>query len=624
MRNLKHYNFIGVILLGITALFLSACSSTPKNMQAIPDDVNLVAVFDVYSIAQKAKLEDAKNWKITKFLKREIKHESKKLARILEETLENPEVTGLNFQKDLFMFFVEEDKNHHFLAYTAELSNEDDFVDYLEDVAKQVKFDTHIKDEKKYKYIYERDALIGWDNDKVIMLIAIEYEARKDLEDEIETLMEVGDKNITKNEAFNNFYANKKDVSLWLSTDIFESTRDYRKMSRLVDFDLSDNYLAYYLDFAEDKISLSAKFTPNEEVKKLMEKNNVMDNDFNEELLKYFPEKQYFLATTAINPMGIYDNLMENKDFEKEIKNIDKELAKEMNMSLEELFEAVKGSAIISLFGFENMEYTYTSWGYDFDESKATLLPQKYPISEAGYLSVDDKEALNQGKTVHASSYEGQYCINIQNILAQGEDVEDAIRDDKEVIFYEGGWEFAQKERTKKEYLPLIGLAFDLNNDDVAETITDMLVAKSVLTEVDDYYSFKFDKKYPAFLAVNDDIMFITNDEEKIKDFVAGDALNNNLADSKMKENILNAKLFSWFNLNYDDYASELKDKIEGNFSSAKEQQLLKEVTEIPRSLEIKAIDNTSIEINFYLKAQNQNSLYTIFETIDDNYNKLM
>jgi hypothetical protein len=106
--------------------------------------------------------------------------------------------------------------------------------------------------------------------------------------------------------------------------------------------------------------------------------------------------------------MAFYNILEQEDDFE----NMQEESESENGFDLKDLFEAFKGNAVYSLFGFENVKYSYLDWGYGFNEDEAKLLDKRYEISEAGYLSSEDKELLNQGKTIQANSYNRRYCGN--------------------------------------------------------------------------------------------------------------------------------------------------------------------------------------------------------------------
>jgi hypothetical protein len=96
-----------------------------------------------------------------------------------------------------------------------------------------------------------------------------------------------------------------------------------------------------------------------------MDENDVWNNEFNSELLDFLPEKSYVVASLSLNPMEYFNIFEQENSFEK----IQSEFEKETELDLKELFEGIKGNVAYSLFGFENIEYTYMGWGYGINEN---------------------------------------------------------------------------------------------------------------------------------------------------------------------------------------------------------------------------------------------------------------
>lgn len=615
------FKSIGLILLGFGFLFMSSCSSTPESVKTIPNETDVISVIDIYSIIQKGKLDEISDFKFFKTFKKEIRNENKKIAKILDNVIEDPAISGIKFTSDLFFYYVNDSDDEQFMCLSAEIDSEEKFAEFVEDVLDKSDVEFDIEDEKDYKYtLIGNESAIAWDDDKMVLIIASTYASRENLDVEIETLMTLKDKDlITENDEFNDFYKEKKDISVWFSTNLFEDFREFTQLEKETDFDLADNYISTYLSFEDDKISLLTKFSANEEIQKIIDENNIWDNDFNADLLDLFPEKSYAVASLSLSPMAYY-SILENEDsFDK----VEKEFKKETELDLKKVFESLNGNMVYSLFGFENMEYTYKAWGYGFNPDAATLLEKKYKISEAGYLSQDEKTSLSNGETIVCQKFSRKYCISIKNILDNGGTLETAIKNDSEIVWYEGGWEFGQNiETTVKEYLPLMGFAFDLNN----KKIIDKLMKKIPEDEIQkrsNYYEFKFDNKYPTYFAFNEKMCFVTNDLKSIKEFKNGGFSSDNLGDSDVKSNITSSSFFTYLNLDYGSYPKTLKKEIEDN-QNEKEAKMFKIWDGFAKSIELKQIDKTSFEIVFNLKDIDNNSLNYIISTVDDNYKDFM
>ena len=621
MNSTNFIKAIGIPLIASGILFVPSCSNSPENLKVIPESTNAVSVVDIYSIAKKGKLTEISDLNFFKTAKKELRKESKKTARIIENLIEDPTAAGIDFTSDIFTYYVNDAKDEQFVCVSAALSNDEKFTGFLEKLLDENDIDFDIEEEKTYKFTKIQDRIgFGWDEDKVVMIFPQNYSSREHLDLGIENLFSLKEKNqITENKEFNNFYAEKKDVSIWLSTNLFEDNRMFEQISEELDYDLTDNYISAFLNFEEDKISLLTSFSANEEIEKLVKENHIWENEFNEALLKLFPAENYALGSVSVNPMAYYSILMENDDFEQ----TSKQFKKNLDLDMKEVFQSINGNVIISLFDAREVEYSYKGWGYSFNEETASKLDQMYTISEAGYLSEDDKNKLNEGETIESPDYRSSYCINIKNVLEKGGNIESAIANDSKINWYRGGWEYGKNiETTKEEVLPIIGMAFDINGSDIIKTAIDKAPA-DFLTKVDGYYEFKFDNKYPSYLAFNDKACFITNDKKSIEKFKNGGYENGSLASTDTKDNVMESSIYTYLNLNYDDYPKAFKKQITVD-EERPEGQALEIWKNLAQSIEFKRVNDNSVELIFSTKKFDENSLQTIISTIDNNYEKLL
>ena len=619
MKKLKKIKSIGIITLLISILLLSSCSTSPDNLKVIPKETNLVSVIDFYSLFKKGQLDEISEMKMFKTFKKEIKSENKKLSKIFNNFTEDPTSTGINFTSDIIMFYIDEARDEQYAAMSIEIKDDEKFEEFLEDILDELDIDYDIEKEENYTYALVNDYSFSWDEDKMVLLVAGDYDSSENLEDIIETIMELEEEDqISKNEEFDNFYKEKKDISFWVSSNLMESSmfgNEFEEMIENIDYDIEDNYASLFINFDDDNISFKTNFTPNSELQKLMDEND-FSNSFNNDLLKNFPNKNNLVASISMNPMALY-NIIEQQDVSEDLESEFEEL--DLGLDLKELFESFKGNAVFSLFGSKNFEYTYMSYGYGFNESEAVLLDEKYEISKAGDLSTEDKELLNQGKTIQCREFSRRFCINIKNILDNGDTIETAIKNDEKINWYEGGWEYGPYiEETGKENVPLMGMTMDLNgNKTMKKLVKKMLEENEEIKKRGDYYETKLDRKYPVFLAFDEKVCFITNDKKSIKKFK--DGYDDSLSNSEMSNNMF----YGSVSLDLEDYPKELRKKMEDDMTSDQKKGL-KIWNEFAKSVELKVADNYSYEMTFNMKESDTNSLNTIITLINDNYKKLM
>ena len=219
MKSLK------LLLVLSVAISFTFCSSS-DSLKVIPKDTNVVAVVDFYSLIKKGQLDEITELKIFKGIKKEIKNENKKLSKFLSNLTDDPTLTGLKFTSDIFMFLIDEGNDQKYTAFSMEINDDEKFAEFLENAMEKLGLDCDIENEENYNYaLSTSEAIWGWDEDKLVLLIATNYSSRKNLEDTIETIMELDEEDqISENEEFVNFHKNKKDISLWVSSNLMKSS----------------------------------------------------------------------------------------------------------------------------------------------------------------------------------------------------------------------------------------------------------------------------------------------------------------------------------------------------------------------------------------------------------------
>ena len=608
----------GILLFSI---LLTSCSKSPKNLEVISKDVNIVGVIDIYAIAKKGQLDKLADNKLYRKTKKEVRGKNKKMSKLMDQFIDNPLLTGVNFTSDIYTFYIDNSKDERFAVISAELSDSKKFAEFTRDLIRKSGLDFHEEKETGYSYsLFGREALIGWDNDKAVVVIATNYRSRKNLDIGLDDLMRVREEDqISKTEYFKDFISRKKDVSVYVSSNIIEGLRGFEEFENTVDYNINDNGVAAFLSFDDDKISLNTKLYANEDVQKLQNENSTLDHSFEKDLLNYFPKENYFFSSASINLKEAY-KLMEDNDIV--IKQIERIERKE-DLDFEELINSFGGSFVFSIIGFEEMEYTYMTWGHKFDPKKGVPLNTKYRISEAGYISYDLKERLNAGETVKGSTSSGiDYCFNIEEILAKGGDIESAIAKDAKVQWFKGGWSYGKNTEVERtDFLPLLSLSFDLNNNNFIKDLIDKIEGNIVKNG--DYYEFSFENRYPSFLAFDGEKCIISNDLKSIKSFVKGGIEMDNLSNASYASDVTKSiGIFSTLNLDYDSYDKEIKKKLKDE-QNTREYKVFKIWSELGQRITLKSEEFGAYELELMLKPQEFNSLHTIINAGTESINTI-
>ncbi len=565
MKKLKTIKSIGILLLLVSGLFLASCSKKKESL-AIPKDANSVGVIDVYSLVKKGKLHEIKDLEFFKAIEQEAKNENKKVYKIVDDFLENPAVTGLNFKEDVVFYNLGNVNDKKFTSLLVEVKNQGKFEKFIKDISDGFQMPLEIKKENGYSYIeIQNEAIISWDDNKAILLTQQGYRNGKNLSSQIERLMSLKEEDkIVRNDNFNEFYKNKKDISIWLSSNFIEQDdalakmqkgvapqvledilgdnyKSLKKQNKIASY-LADNYFSLYVDFKENSVSTLYKITPNKEISKIMKDYDIWGNSFNSKLLNYFPKKSYLAASLSIDLEALQD-IME-KEVDSKNSKFKTDFKKETGFEPEELYESFNGSAVFSFWDIDEVEHTYMGFGDNYHQ------------------------------------------------------------------------------KTEKNLIPKVGLAVDINNDKIIKKLVEEMMSNKDVKKQDNYYEFTIGK-YEGYFAFDDKVFVVTNDKECIKAFEAGGYGADNLGNSYVSSGIKNSKVYTFLNLNYQDYPEPLKNQMQ-QIGGARLEKVLEVWDGFAKSIEMRQIDEKSFEVIFNTKEKEGNSLNTIISTISESYETLL
>lgn len=632
---------VALIAISIFLISIIGGSNTSNSIKLIPKDALVVASLDFISIAKKADLMNSfDEMKMFKLLKRELKNESRRMSKKFDSIMDDPTQTGISFTSDFNYFMVmasDDDDCEPFQAVTFDLTNGDQFSDFLDQCLKLIEIDNDEYDkenEDNYEYLNfeEGEVIIAWDNEKAIFLITpMNYRCRaeeeaEDLIDDLFTM--VPKENIRNNKSFKKFIATKKDLSVFLSTEGLqgdlrdEMIREFRGSPFDYNLFLDDNSMAMYLNFDEGNISLLYEVSLNKDLQEILNKYDIFDNNFNSKLIQLFPEESFSCASMSINLINYFEAAKSLLDDQEMLDEVFDQVQNNSGYNFEEILGAIEGNAIFNIFGVENMTYSYLDWGYEFNLSDATKT-KMYGFDQVGYLTSEQIESLNDGKTIKSPNFPN-YSVNILNILEKDQDVSYLLKTSTPINWYTGGMSYGRNTLTETtEILPLIGFAFDINNKEIFDEMLNLVNGNGEeILKKDNYYTFSFDNRYPTYLALNDEIVFISNDEDRVIQFSNNKIDNNNLNKSNISDNIKDNNMFAYMSLDYDNYPSDLRNEFE-NELSRNDRQIFDLTIDLLKSVEFKAPSMLSTEYVVNFKNEDDNALNVILQIIDINFTKL-
>ena len=437
------------------------------------------------------------------------------------------------------------------------------------------------------------------------------------------------DKTIASNPGFKGFYSKLKDLGLYMSSDILLNLDEYD----IEEFEESSGYkiedfqgsnFSFYLTFKNGSVVASTNIKYSDKMQSKVDEFNP-NNAFNEAVAKVLPEESMLFGTSRFNfnPLVKYfDNVFSDEVHPDEKNEFE---------SLLDLLEGLNGSIAYSIYGMDMVEYSYMGWGYGLNEEMADryMMDRYYSISLAGDLDEEDRERLNNGEIIYSyeatANYDGEYGFSIRNVLEDGHDVDYAIKNDIDVIWYNGGWDYGKYiNYDVEEEIPMMGVTFDVDNsDEFAENLELLELEGEVVFEREgDIFNLKLDDSFPVYLAVHEGVAVFTNDENLAVSFVDGKLESHLTSNANFSSNDIS---HFFLNLDYNTYPTSFKSVFDDTLNDGPKavKRIFKELDLMFASVEFSAVNNSSVEMSFNLNDKSVNSLSAIISFIEKNYEEI-
>ncbi len=482
--------------------------SNPKNLKVIPKEAQAVIVIDPVSILQKGNFQQILEINGIKNIKE--KSEDNEIAKKLKQDLN---YTGINITSDIFGYLIIDNNAEVYRCLSLSIKCADKFeksfgflISQIQDVFQtendQLKFKIKTKKSFKYAVADNNKIALAWDNEKAVIVQPIlenNFLKNKAIE-----LMELKQEDqIINSQEFNNFYDNKKELSIWLSTENLDglkqqlnsiysefkneisnnikSKKQNDDLNTFMDNVLKNNYVSMFLSFEENYVSFKISSSLNNSMQKLVDDYNIMNNNFNEKLLDYFPNENIFLTTISLNQ-------------KKYLQIIDKffNYLEEMNPNIKGLLPFNPNNDLLNTF---NESMIFTVHGLD------TLNVKRRDYKNDKYYFTDD-----------GFDYYIEEAYTFENIK-----------------------------------IPKFSCAFDIKDKEKFLTYLDTSNVNKEFSNV--YYTQYVDGVPFYFHLNNNNIIFITNDTERIVQFASNEQINSDSIISntnnaiKIKKNYLYGKL---------------------------------------------------------------------------------
>jgi hypothetical protein len=374
MKNLRKF-LVQSVLYFIVVLILVSCSKKISPFNYIPNDATFVATIEIKNLIEKGKLNDFKTTNSYNLIKKFISYGDTKIEKLYDQLIENPSITGIDFKKELLIFNTSGNNNTVLLI---SLSSQEKFETFLSNMKKDFSLPVEIKKNKDISFfIPGKDLIMGWNSSCLFILQSQKNYSEAEQENLlIDLFTPKTDNSILNNTDFKAFYNEKKDINFWLSSSIISDSTIQKDLETSLGFDLKDNYLHAYLDFAKEDVNIYAAFISSDKVKKKINSPEYLKDGISSDLQKTIPyEKSLAILSFAFNP-------------EKYLELIKDYSVKDTNKSFN-LFSFIDLTPIEEIFHILGGDIVFTFNGIKYSEPSISSGSSTIPLFSA-YLTIND------------------------------------------------------------------------------------------------------------------------------------------------------------------------------------------------------------------------------------------
>ena len=556
----NHFTFL---FIGTIILLLSSCSNSSNSLNTIPKNVGLIANVNLSNLKNKSEaVKITELYSLNEFNKK-LRRNNKYLFKIVDDILNTPSKTGIDFNKDLFMFYLNEVKDEHYFSIVFDLTDSETFEQFISQEVLSIHEDAEIQKGNNFEYtIIKNDLGIGWDTDKAILLIPEDSKSKEYMDFELDNLFNLKDENcITQNKSFSRFYEDRKDISFWLNSNLVLNNEKFNSFKNNMLFDLEDHSLFTYITFNDGEINISNKIEGNGELIQLLNKLSLWSKNENKITTQLIPKDSYAQGKISVNPEAIDNLLIDFFDYYDQFK---KDFERGVNIPFTEALNSLDGNITFSLNDFEMREYEYKSF----------------------------EKVYNERKYKRYNRFYGQYQ-------------------------YEGGYDLKEKTNKYESQTPLFGISVGLKNREIADEFLNNF-PENMIEKHKQYYSIRLDKEYEIYSSINESFIYLSNDEDRIRNL----ALNNfkNSESAKANQDIVSkSDVYVSGELNFNNYPKVLKKEFR-DMQNSEESKMFKTWNDFAKSIEIIKNRPNSLDIKFSTNNSNENSLVSLLEFLDQNY----
>ena len=340
-----------VLFFGLFTFLFTSCHDDifqPKDaLVNIPEDVSSVSSINVKQLMEKADFESVKQMEFFREAVAEAGRRSPALAKVME----NPELSGIDLEKNLYVTYDINPKNPEevFVATVFSIKDKEVFEELLKNADSDIEFD----DRESHQVITKYDQqIVAWNGNVGVFGGANTRDI--DLEDKARKIFETdGSTSIAQNKNLQNALKGDHDMTTWFSTDPIAGNPQAGAAMAFLDLEkgaLKGNHIHSSLNFEEGAIVGHSDFYLSDGLGK-----NFIGRFFKDEsdtdFSKYLPGENLVSVTTAAMDIRGIDAFLTERPQARDMLVF---MAKDAGLEMKDIIAAFDGDMMMAAYGDES------------------------------------------------------------------------------------------------------------------------------------------------------------------------------------------------------------------------------------------------------------------------------
>lgn len=328
--------YLTLTLLLSSVLIFTSCDRQPEHINSVPEDAFAVMTMKPDPGQRDEMVKSLKENEEYNNAMDDLREENESMADLLEDFIEDPETSGLDLQKEMFVFASPIEDNV-LIGAVILMKKAETFEKVLKEIFKEMEMSVSIEDEDGFKKLAFPQGIAVW-NDKQLLVLGSDSDGN--VESKAKELMnQKAKESITTNKDFSEFYSNCKDLNIWLSSNIDNMSDQIAFAEKAFGVELNNNFSHMHFDWdkKEGQFTFIAKLRVNEEIRE-MDMNDISEIAEQTNMLngldRYMGGKSHQktqtyedeLSQENINAAKAALDTMSEEDAEKAIEQLEKEL----------------------------------------------------------------------------------------------------------------------------------------------------------------------------------------------------------------------------------------------------------------------------------------------------------